>query len=204
MNSLSDIGFVLSKERKKSEQQQNNFEKLLFSIGDYYGNVLERDDDKETVARGCEGLSLLIKKFGVKYFSKSLKSILKSLTKLLEKKGNCNETYLDEEDDNEHDIILIDAVSDTIDDIARGMGHTFEPFFKKLFPILLKYLKDEKSNDDKVMALGTISEVLNSIQQTGLYEQYSKKTIPLILKYISNSNQNLKRNSIFCSGYLKN
>ena len=50
-----------------------------------------------------------------------------------------NESDIDDDDDTEHDEILMDAVSDLLPAFAKSMGSHFAPIFAKLFEPLMKF-----------------------------------------------------------------
>lgn len=50
-----------------------------------------------------------------------------------------NGSDIDDEDDTEHDEILMDAVSDLLPAFAKSMGYHFAPIFAKLFEPLMKF-----------------------------------------------------------------
>jgi hypothetical protein len=119
------------------------------------------------------------------------------LTTLLKQEAPCNSSELDE-DENDHDIVLIDSVSDCVDGIAKLLKRDFEPYFQKIFPILLKYLNPKKPDADQVMALGTITECFNAMEER--MSPYVPQVLPILLKSIGNSHYNAKRNAIYGIG----
>ena len=158
------------------------------------------DDDKETVARICEAISSFLQSFGKNLFDESqLGQLIVQIVDVLKQEAACNENdYKDEEAD--HDAILMIAVSDLIDDLARTYGKDFAPFLKHLFVPILNYAKDGRSDTDKVMAIGTLSEISNSIGD--LIIPYTETLIQLFMSGSKSLNQNIKRNSIFGIGVL--
>jgi hypothetical protein len=92
-----------------TEEQGEHLDKLLNITLYVFSNSLVIDDDKETVARICENVTLLLKLLRTKLCNEEqLTSLSNSLFLLLGRKGNCNKQILEEED---HDMVLIDAVS---------------------------------------------------------------------------------------------
>lgn len=89
---------------------------------------------------------------------------MKAFVCLLAQKATCNEKVLEECDD--HDIVLIDAVSDCIDDMARVYGSEFAQFFGPILNELIKYLGNERPSGDKIMAMGTLAEVTNAMKNS--------------------------------------
>lgn len=72
---------------------------------------------------------------------------MNALDTLLQQKAPSNVKSLDEDDD--HDLVLIDVVSDAIDDVARVIGPDFAVYLKKLMPTLLDYLRPNRAVGDR-------------------------------------------------------
>lgn len=61
---------------------------------------------------------------------------------LLREESACQLTESDDDiddDDTEHDEVLMDAVSDLLPVFAKSMGSHFAPIFAKLFELLMKF-----------------------------------------------------------------
>lgn len=62
---------------------------------------------------------------------------------LLREESTCqqpdNDSDADDEDDTEHDEVLMDAVSDLLPAFAKSMGLHFAPIFEKLFDPLMRF-----------------------------------------------------------------
>jgi hypothetical protein len=112
--------FITSLIHKDITDEQGEYLDKIINITVYlFNNSLLQDDDKETVARICENYSLLLKLLGKKFLNEEqLKLATNALCKLLERKGNCNKQILEEED---HDMVLIDAVSVNI--FSKNLGY---------------------------------------------------------------------------------
>lgn len=68
--------------------------------------------------------------------------IVDSTLQLLKEQSACQQIESDSEDDEddaEHDEILMDAVSDLLPAFAKAMGSHFAPIFSKLFDALMKF-----------------------------------------------------------------
>lgn len=69
---------------------------------------------------------------------------------LLQKKSACQKLESDSEDEDDdinHDEILMDAVSDLIPALAKSMGSNFESIFLKLFDPLMKFAVGSLTSD---------------------------------------------------------
>lgn len=65
---------------------------------------------------------------------------------LLREQSGCQQIESDSEnddDDTEHDEVLMDAVSDLLPAFAKAMGSNFAPIFAKMFEPLMKFAVSE-------------------------------------------------------------
>lgn len=68
--------------------------------------------------------------------------LVESTLLLLQEKSVCQRAESDseiDEDDSEHDEVLMDAVSDLLPAFAKAMGSHFAPIFSKLFEPIMKF-----------------------------------------------------------------
>jgi importin-4 len=181
---------IVSKEIKES----------LDEVMYVFVTMLSDEEDKDTVARICEAISSFLRQFGKVMMSESqLAQLVDGLVDLLNKEAQCNEHDIKDEE-ADHDAILMIAVSDCVDDLARTYGSSFETLFKPLFIPLLSYAKDGRPDSDKIMAIGTLSEVSNAMGAS--IAPYHETLIQLFTSGAKSSNQDIKRNSIFGLGVL--
>ncbi|KAL9646889.1 hypothetical protein ABK040_013749 [Willaertia magna] len=172
--------------------------KIIDKIMDTLVTILKDDEDKETVARACESIIEIANRFGLIPLEAHVEDIMSAVITLLQQKAPCNQTEMDEEGD--HDIVLMDSVSDTVDTIAKLLGKDFAPHFAKVFPELIKYAQPNRPIGDRIMALGTICESLNSLQEN--MAPYVKHVLPLVLKSVQDSHYNAQRNALYGCGVI--
>jgi hypothetical protein len=185
---------------KESNQPYNEQQlQLVNKVNLIFVTTMLEDDDKETVAICCESISELCRDFGRKIVERNVDALANALNTLIQCKCPCNSTALEEEE-GDHDIILIDAVSDAIDDMARAIGPDFANQFKFILPELIKYAKPNRDAGDRMMALGTIAEVSNALKH-GI-TPFLNTVLPIALNGIKDEHQDVKRNAIFCAGVL--
>lgn len=71
-----------------------------------------------------------------------MSSLVDATLALLREEAACqqleNDSDLDD-DDSEHDEVLMDAVTDLLPAFAKAMGSNFAPIFAKLFEPLMKF-----------------------------------------------------------------
>lgn len=66
---------------------------------------------------------------------------------LLREESACQQTESDgeiDDDDTEHDEVLMDAVSDLLPAFAKSMGSQFAPVFENMFGPLMKFAVGQK------------------------------------------------------------
>lgn len=166
-----------------------------------FTTTMLEDDDKETVAVVCESISQLCVDYGRKIIDGNIDTLCSALTALIAQKCPCNNNALeDDEDGSDHDILLIDAVSDAIDDIARVVGPEFANQFKYILPELLKYVGPNRDAGDKMMALGTMAECSNAMASSAA--QFLNDMLPCAFAGVKDSHMDVKRNAIYMLGVL--
>jgi hypothetical protein len=121
-----------------------------------------------------------------------------ALDTLLQQKAPSNSKPLDEDDD--HDLVLIDVVSDAVDDIARVLGPDFAVYLKSLMPTLLDYLRPNRAVGDRVMALGTIGEVSKAMGPA--IAPFVPQFFQIVMNELKETNQNILRNAVYAVGVL--
>jgi len=158
--------------------------------------AMVEDDDKETVSNICECIEAWAEK---KWIPKdSLVCLSNALNILLDKAGNCN---FQELEDDSHDFILADNICEAVTALAQSFGPSFEPFYRKIFVTLMKYLREDLSEEDKFMAVGCMAEVGNAIQQEIRY--YIDRMIQPVMTFAGfRQHSNLQRNALFCLGIM--
>ena len=180
------------------DNQELNEDQLIVvnKVLDVLVKILTTEEDKETVARSCESIIEISHKFGLLVLGRHITEIMDGVIQLLRNNTPCNSSEM--EDESDHDIVLIDVVADIVDTVAGLLGPSFAPFFEKVFPDLMKYLQPTRPVGDRIMALGTICESFNSLQEH--MKPYVQHVLPIILNTIRDDNYNVKRNSIYGVG----
>lgn len=162
-----------------------------------FATLLVEDDDKETVARMCEAISYVCKKFGQVLSKEILTKVCNGVLDLLKRDAECNAQGTEY---TGHDSVLIDSVSDLIDDLAQCYGQNFEPFYRPLFKVLVSYAVESKSEGDVLMSLGTMANVANALK--GAISGYIDKMIPIMVESLKKKSFHIKRNAIYCLGVM--
>jgi hypothetical protein len=85
---------------------------------------------------------------------------------------------MEEDEDADHDNVLMDSVSDLIGALAKTIGTDFEPYFATFFPLLLKFTKPTRSHSDRSMAIGCFGEVIAEIGPLAV--KYADSILPIL------------------------
>ena len=129
--------------------------------------------------------------------------LIESLIKLLQGEGACqvkpeHASPDEDEDDEDHDHELIDSVSDIIGTLAKQMGPSFEAYFDRMLPLLLKYCKTGRPFTDLSMAIGCFGEVVAEIGPNAI--KYQAHLLPIAQAGLSHQMEGVRRNSAYFIG----
>lgn len=184
---------------------------LLDLVIPAYMELAADDSDKSVVASCVVGLLTVVDRVGAgavqTYMSEELVPLLNML---LSEKTICqNPEYYDDEYDckeeedeqREHDHILVDAVADLVGSLARAYGQQFSSYFQTLSNPLLAFCKSTRPANDRAMGVGAFAEVFDCLGV--LSAPYASTIIPLLFGGMSASEAyNMRRNSAYCAGVL--
>ena len=111
----------------------------------------------------CDSIAEIAKEMGPVAVHKHMDQIMKLLFALMKQESFCQslpcDEFEDEDDEQDHDQVLIDAVFETVDELAKVYGPGFAQLWQSLLTVVLTYLHPKKPYSDHVMALGTLAEV---------------------------------------------
>ncbi|GAV67566.1 HEAT domain-containing protein/HEAT_EZ domain-containing protein, partial [Cephalotus follicularis] len=176
---------------------------VLDTVMNIYIKVMTDDDDKEVVAQACMSIADIIKDYGYMviepYMSRLVDATLVLLLEESASQQSDNESDIDE-DDTEHDEVLMDAVSDLLPAFAKSLGSQFAPIFAKLFEPLMKFGKASRSPQDRTMVVACLAEVAQDMGAP--ISGYVDRVMPLVLKELASSESTNRRNAAFCAGEL--
>ncbi|XWS22893.1 hypothetical protein CRYUN_Cryun29cG0075000 [Craigia yunnanensis] len=104
---------------------------ILDTVMNIYSKTMTEDDDKEVVAQACMSISDIIKDYVYMALEPYMSQLVDATLTLLREESACqkleNGSDIDDDDDTEHDEILMDAVSDLLPAFAKSMGSHFAP-----------------------------------------------------------------------------
>lgn len=179
-----------------------------------YIHIIDDDEDKDVVGAVFEMLGEIAKEMGPSALAAHLERIINSVINLYRQQAPCQQLYDEEdeaEDEDEEDIeetvdtseqakLLLDIVCECVDDFSKVYGQAFTPFFARLLPDLLKFTKADGSVKERIMAIGTLAGIADGLKEH--FNPYVKLVYPIALQGLDEKDQNIVRNSAFCTGVL--
>ncbi|OMO60738.1 Armadillo-like helical [Corchorus capsularis] len=177
---------------------------ILDTVMNIYIKTMTEDDDKEVVAQACTSIADIIKDYGYMALESYMSQLVDATLTLLREESACQQieegSDIDDDDDAEHDEILMDAVSDLLPAFAKSMGSHFAPIFAKLFEPLMKFAKASRPPQDRTMVVACLAEVAQDMGAP--IASYIDRLMPLVLKELASSSATNRRNAAFCAGEL--
>ncbi|KAG8368788.1 hypothetical protein BUALT_Bualt15G0083200 [Buddleja alternifolia] len=171
------------------------------TVMNIYIKTMSEDDDKEVVAQACMSIADIINDFGYMAVEPYMPRLIEATLVLLREESTCQLIESDseiDEDDTEHDEVLMDAVSDLLPAFAKAMGTQFAPIFSQLFEPLMKFAKQSRPPQDRTMVVATLAEVAQHMGAP--IAGYVDAVLPLVLKELGSPEATNRRNAAFCVG----
>lgn len=174
--------------------------------------TIEGDESKKPVASALDTIESMLETVGASLLMLPSENeshptwngplggvLIQYLVKLLQEKAACqikieNPTE-DEDDEDDHDQLVIDSVSDVIGRLAKSMGPGFEAYFDSMLPLLLKYCRPNRSFSDRSMAIGCFGEVVAELGPRTL--KYQEQLLPIVQIGLADQMEGVRRNSAF-------
>ncbi|KAG6398678.1 hypothetical protein SASPL_140145 [Salvia splendens] len=168
-----------------------------------YIKTMTEDDDKEVVAQACMSVADIMKDFGFMAVEPYIPRLVEATLALLREESACQQIESDsevDEDDADHDDVLMDAVSDLLPAFAKALGAQFAPIFSQLFEPLMKFSKQSRPPQDRTMVVATLAEVAQHMGAP--IAGYVDAVMHLVLKELGSPDATNRRNAAFCVGEL--
>lgn len=172
----------------------------LFNIELYqkfdYGIKQERN--AENVATAVECLQYLIKKLGPPFIHHNLDDLVDSIIGLLEKKYECFNIDIEDEndEDDEMQMIVFEELVDLIPALAKALGASFEMSFIKMFPSIMAYTQEEQDVNEKIQAVGCLAQCYK--RAPSLVAVTESDAVPALLELTQVGDDELNRNLAYC------
>ncbi|KAI3445636.1 hypothetical protein Pfo_002301 [Paulownia fortunei] len=176
---------------------------VLDTVMNIYIKTMSEDDDKEVVAQACMSIADIIKDLGYMAVEPYMPRLVEATLVLLREESTCQQIESDseiDEDDTEHDEVLMDAVSDLLPAFAKALGAQFSPIFSQLFDPLMKFAKQSRPPQDRTMVVATLAEVAQHMGAP--IAGYVDAVMLLVLKELGSPEATNRRNAAFCVGEL--
>eukprot|EP00602_Paraphysomonas_sp_CaronLab_P003188 CAMPEP_0185039098 /NCGR_PEP_ID=MMETSP1103-20130426/35595_1 /TAXON_ID=36769 /ORGANISM="Paraphysomonas bandaiensis, Strain Caron Lab Isolate" /LENGTH=964 /DNA_ID=CAMNT_0027577857 /DNA_START=417 /DNA_END=3311 /DNA_ORIENTATION=- len=176
-----------------------------------YINAMVSDVEKLPAAYAIEGLESCVGLLGVACLTlveeESKRTygdlIMHNILALLKEKAKCQTVFQHEEedDDQDHDNLVMDAVCDLVATLAKVVGADFLPYFEQFAKPLLKFTKKNRSYTDRAMAIGCFAEVVSAVGPSA-GAMYAETLLPVVRAGVADSMENVRRNSAYALGVL--
>jgi importin-4 len=170
--------------------------------------MIETDREKQPVADAIEAITGIIGRTGMLSLTVATadgkvmaEKLMTAAHVLLQEKAPC-QMKLDSEDDDEddHDNVVMDAVTDLIGAFAKAIGPPFAQYFDAFVPPLMKFTDPLRPHSDRSMAIGCFAEVIMELGPDSA--KYVDAIVPVIQAGLADSMEGVRRNSAFCVGAL--
>ncbi|KAK6156979.1 hypothetical protein DH2020_011227 [Rehmannia glutinosa] len=180
---------------------------VLDTVMNIYIKTMSEDDDKEVVAQACMSIADIIKDVGYMAVEPYMPRLVEATLVLLREESTCQQIESDselDEDDTEHDEVLMDAVSDLLPAFAKALGTQFAPIFSQLYEPLMKFAKQSRPPQDRTMVVATLAEVAQHMGEIDVLETGTmfQAVMHLVLKELGSPEATNRRNAAFCAGEL--
>eukprot|EP00762_Andalucia_godoyi_P003811 ANDGO_08626.mRNA.1 putative importin subunit beta-4 len=167
-------------------------------------HYLEADESRTVCLKSCEYLQEIAKVTGPTPLGPFLEDFVSAWQLLLQKKAVCQTLCYDEadgdDDDEDTNRNLTDAVGDSIIAFAQVFGESFKPAVDVLEPFLMKYADKRRSEDDRIMATGVLAECARFL---GAHcPLYAGKWFSQAWAWTNSDSVSVQRNAIFMLGVL--
>jgi hypothetical protein len=175
-----------------------------------YVSIIAKDFEKSVVANALEGLSAILQRIGIAALQLpvgdkgeiALVELIGAMLTCLQEKAVCQMRVesTEEDDDDNHDNLVMDGVSDLAGQLAKTMGPAFIPYFDEFHKYLIRFTKPTRLHSDRSMAMGCYAEVMAEIGPDAI--KYAEVLLPIVKAMLVDSMEGVRRNAAFCVGVL--
>jgi hypothetical protein len=172
-----------------------------------YTQCLLTDEDKLPVSYATEGLCGVLRNVGLAALqlpgednTPVANHLMKAIHLILSEKSPCQVQYegdaKEEDDEDDHDNLVMDAITDLVGALAKVLGPNFVPYFDEFQKQLLRFTKPTRAHTDRSMAIGCYAEVIGEIGPAAL--KYVDLLLPMIQAGLADPMEGVRRNAAFC------
>eukprot|EP01119_Soliformovum_irregulare_P017178 TRINITY_DN5056_c0_g2_i2.p1 TRINITY_DN5056_c0_g2~~TRINITY_DN5056_c0_g2_i2.p1 ORF type:complete len:1064 (+),score=402.94 TRINITY_DN5056_c0_g2_i2:21-3212(+) len=175
-------------------------------------NMIEKDDDKETVMNALDAIGEVAKAIGPAAFADHLSGVVATWVDVFEKKTVCQNLYEDEEHDEESqhtlededeleaEIRVIEALSDCIIECSKALGPIFLEYFDRICTELAIYLRKKVNPRYKALCMGVLAEICNSVGSS--VAPYLDQLLPFVWAGVVDQDPETRNNATFFMGIM--
>jgi len=167
-----------------------------------YISLITSDPDRSTVHAAIQGIELTITSLGITCLAYTLDTqniltlVTEAMVKVLSNSLPCQKGVEADDEDSDHDNIIMDATCDLVGTLAKTCGAQFlSPYFEKIHVHLLKYLS-RSDTEDQAMAIGCYGEVIDEVGAPSF--PVFQQIVPFLAPYITSEKESVRRNTAFC------
>ncbi|XP_062500910.1 importin-4-like [Corticium candelabrum] len=173
---------------------------------------VRQDKDRGVVMASLEAMTDLLKevKGTVIHGDGSLDAIVMGARHVFELKTACQDTGSDEESEDElltednqaeYDGVVIELAGELLPALASALGgEAFAPYFAGFLPLLLARNKKSSSVAERSFAIGTISELIQSVGTAVV--PFVRHLLPIFVNSINDTDDEVRSNAVFGMGLL--
>jgi importin-4 len=174
-------------------------------------NAMDQDAEKEPAAAAVEGVASILGRIGLVGLNimtadspprRMADPLFETLTKLINEKAACqtetNFEMHEGDDDDDHDAVVMDSVSDLVGTLAKVMGVEFMPVFDSWVKPLLKFAKPNRLYTDRSMVIGCFAEVIGEFGAPAI--KYADVVLPIIKVGLGDEMEPVRRNAAYAVG----
>lgn len=187
-----------------SGDAENALKTMLCTVVPKYIEIAREDQDRTVVMSAVDSLHELLERLGlaVLQVTDTTDSILQTMKDIFTHQVACQDNEEDEDEQQaEYDSMLIESAGDVLPIMARLLGGpAFAPFFASFITDLLKRLKQTSSTAEKSFAVGTLAEVIESIEDTT--KLFVDQLYPVFQRMLKEEDDEVRSNAVFAMGML--
>ena len=176
-------------------------------------NCIADDTDKRAVSSALEAIGEVIPMIGVALLAFEVpgaetpiqfgQMLFSQLQSILKEKTPCQMTseIVDEEDDDgDHDALVVGSACNTLGVLAKVLGTQFVSYFSEFERPLLRYMKPSRTHADRTMVLGCLSDIAEGMGNA--VAPLAERMLPLAEKCLQDNMSPVRRNAAVLIGTL--
>ena len=213
--SYENLLYALEKANKENNNLNIDLNEFWVSeVFAHYEELILNSTDQELVSEIFASIYNIIQHFGKEIFkdnknngiNSSLERLMTLTKKLLNNEMNCQVKNEDQdEDEMDHEEDIFDSIKNVCLSLSEKLGDDFHPYFSEIFPLLEKYLKVNRDEEDRQFAFGIIAEVLKFTKISVKFyvkQLFEDMNNNLKGKKVNKKNENLFRHISYLIGIL--